>query len=87
VRWADLRDEFMGQPRFFWLGHKSQRVGDAFVGKKIQEGRLLELCGKALTKRPIEHRLACGVGEVGEDHAVLVGKFCRSANRARSKSR
>lgn len=76
---ADLGNEFAGEPSIFRFGHQSLRVGDAFVREKIQEWRLPELGGKAMTKRSIEHRLACGVREVGEDDAALVGEFCGGA--------
>ncbi len=72
----------MGQlackPGIFRLRHQSQRLRHTLVRKQAQKRRLLQLCRQPLPQRAVEDRIASGVGELGEDDAVLLGQAVRS---------
>ena len=41
----------------------------------MQERRLRELRGESLAQRAVEHRVARGIREIGEDDGTLAGEF------------
>ena len=70
------------QPRVRRLAHQAQRLLDALLGDEAEERRLFELYRQPLAKRPVEHRVAGRVREIGEDNRVLVRESWRGgANR------
>jgi hypothetical protein len=42
---------------------------------QVQKGRLLQLRRKPLPQRAVEDRIARGVGELGENDGVFLGKL------------
>ena len=72
---ADVLRDLGSQPRIRRLVHQTQRSSDPFVGDEAEERRLLQLHRQSLPQRLVEHRIACLVGEIGEDDRVLVGEF------------
>jgi hypothetical protein len=72
---AYLPRQFVRHTRRWRLTHVLQgRLHFAF-GKYVQERRLCELRGESLAKRAVEHRVARGVGEIGEDDGAFRVKF------------
>src|SRR5208337_3228697 len=76
---ADFASQLMRQPRFFGLGHQSQGLSDALIGKQIEKRRLLQLRRERLPQRAIKNLIARGVGEVGENDRVFVGELWKAA--------
>ena len=60
------------EPGIFRLRHQSQRLRHTLVRKQAQKRRLLQLCRQPLPQRTVEDRIARGVGELGENDAVLL---------------
>ena len=54
--------------------HQAQRLARAVVGKHLQKRRLLQRHRQRDLQRAVEHRLAGGVFEVGQDDRVLLGQ-------------
>ena len=72
---ADLAREFVGDARGGGLAHVLHGLLHLPVGENVQEGRLRELRGKALAQRAVEHRVAGGIREIGEDDGTLAAEF------------
>ncbi len=54
--------------------HLSQGVRDFAVREHIQERRLPQGNVDRRLQRVVEHRIACGVGKIGENDGVLIGQ-------------
>ena len=48
-------------------------------GNRLQVGRLLQLDGQGLLQRSVEHGVAGGVDEVGENYGVFFGEGAGAA--------
>jgi hypothetical protein len=57
------------------MAHQLQRLIHLAVGDRVEKGRLPKLYREPLPQGVVEDRVARGVGEVGEDDGVFVGKF------------
>ena len=57
-----------------WARHQFQGRRDLVLGKHIQKRRLVERNAERRLERVVEHRIACAVGEIGEDDGVFLGQ-------------
>src|SRR5208282_583253 len=62
-------DAFVGR-----AAHEAQGFANAGFGQQIQVGGLLELDGEGLLQGSVEHGIAGGVDEVGENDGVFFGE-------------
>ena len=62
-------------------GHQFQGLRNSTVGEHIQKRRLPQGNVQRRLQRVVEHRIASGVGEIGENDRVLFGQTGRRARK------
>ena len=72
------------QPRVRRLAHQTQHLLNTLLGDEAEKWRLLKLYRQSLAKRPVKHRVAGRVVEIGEDNRVLVRESWRCGEHSSS---
>ena len=69
---ADFAGDLVGQAFIRRLAHEVQGLADFRLRHDVQVWRLLELHRQSLLQSAVENRVAGGVDEVGQQHAVFL---------------